>query len=84
MSKRRQPEPTERVPQLSELGEKGLCLLQILGIKAFGEPVINRGEQLIRRLTLALALPQVGEAHRRAQFPGLGLLAPAQQAASDL
>src|SRR3954468_17768702 len=36
MSKRRQPEPTERVSQLPELGEKGLRLLQILGVEAFG------------------------------------------------
>src|SRR3954454_4660760 len=75
MSKRCQPEPTEHVPQLPELGEKGLRLLQILGVEAFGEPVINRGEQLICLLTLALALPQACKAHRRAQLPGFGLLA---------
>jgi SAM domain (Sterile alpha motif) len=58
-----------------QFGEKGLCLLQIPGVEAFGEPVVNRGEQLIRFLASALALPQACEAHRRAQLPGLGLLA---------
>src|SRR5689334_9118825 len=57
MSRQRQPEPTERVLQLPELGEKRLRLLQILGVEAFGEPVVDRGEQLIRLLALALALP---------------------------
>ena len=41
MSKRRQPKPTERVPYLPELGEKGLRLLQILGVEALSEPFIN-------------------------------------------
>src|SRR4051812_33025432 len=76
MSKRCQPEPTERVPCLSELGEQNLCLLQILGVEAFGEPVIHRGEQLIGLLTLALALPQACEAYRCAQFPHFRLLPP--------
>jgi len=57
ISKRRQPEPTERVPQLPELGEKGLRLPQILGVEALGEPVVDRGQQLIGLLAPTLALP---------------------------
>src|SRR3954469_2536799 len=69
MSKRGQPKPTERVPYLPEFGEQNLCLLQILGVEALGEPVVDWGEQLICLLASALALPQAGEAHRRAQLP---------------
>src|SRR5947199_10446884 len=75
MSRRRQPELTERVLQLPELGEKRLRLLQILGVEAFGEPVVDRGQEVIGVLALALALPQTCQAHRGAQLPGLRLLA---------
>src|SRR5690348_133642 len=44
-------------PHLPELGEQNLCFLQILGVEAFGEPVIHRGQQLIRLLAPTLALP---------------------------
>src|SRR4051794_5735012 len=74
MSKRRQPEATERVPYLPELGEQRLRLLQIFGVEAFGEPAINWGQQLIRLLAFALALPQACQTHRCAQLPHFRLL----------
>src|SRR3954447_17877537 len=61
-------------PQLPEFGEQNLCLLQILGVEAFGEPIVDRGEKLVGVLALALALPQAGQAHRGAQLPGFRLL----------
>src|SRR4051812_8975423 len=67
--------PAPARPQLPEFGEQNLCLLQILGVEALGEPVINWGEQLIRLLAPTLALPQAGEAGRGAQFPHFRLLA---------
>jgi hypothetical protein len=79
MSKRRQPEPTERVPQLPELGEKGLCLLQILGVEAFGEPAIDRGQQIICLAgpTLALPQPRCASTHHAAARAGRRPLLPA-------
>ena len=44
-----------RLPQLSE---KRFRVLQIPGVEAFGEPVVNRREQFICVLAFALALPQ--------------------------
>jgi hypothetical protein len=46
-----------RAQGLTQFGEKRLRLLQILGVEAFGEPAVNRGEQLICLLAFALALP---------------------------
>ena len=51
-----------------------LRLLQILGVKPFGEPVVHIRQQLVSVGGLALTLPQASEACRGAQFPGLGLL----------
>jgi hypothetical protein len=41
----------------ARFSEKRLRFLQILGVEAFGEPAVNRGEQLIRVLAFASALP---------------------------
>ncbi len=60
---------------LPQFGEQRLRLLQILGVEAFGEPTVNRGEQLIRVLAFALALPQPCQAGRRPQLPHFRLLA---------
>src|SRR5215469_347664 len=67
MSKRRQPEPTERVPYLPELGEKGLRLLQVLGIEALGEPTIEWCEEIAGLSAPALLTPEPGEARCRTQ-----------------
>jgi hypothetical protein len=50
--------------------------LQVLGVKAFGEPVVNLGEQLAGFGLLVLLLPQPGEADSGAEFPGRGALRP--------
>jgi hypothetical protein len=55
--------------------QQGFSLLQINGVKALGEPVIDRCEQRSRFGALALALPQPVEVQRRAQLPELRLLA---------
>jgi hypothetical protein len=48
------------VVRLLRLGETRLRLLQILGIEAFGEPMADRHEQLMRVLVFALAPPKPG------------------------
>src|SRR5690348_11543209 len=65
-----------RVPQLSELSKKRLCLLQILGVEAFGEPAIERCEEVADLSTPALLTPKPGEARCRTQLIGSGLLPP--------
>ena len=53
--------PAAARPQLPELVQQRLRFQQILGVEAFGEPVVDRGEQFIRLLALALALPKPRE-----------------------
>ena len=43
-------------------------LLQVSGIEAFGEPAVDRGQQLAGRGAFALMLPQAGQAHGGAQL----------------
>src|SRR5690242_12076069 len=74
MSKRRQPKPTERVPCLPELGEQNLCLLQILGVEALGEPVVDRGEQVTRFCAPALVAPEPRQTHSGTQLERFGFL----------
>jgi hypothetical protein len=52
-----------------------LRLLQVSGVKALGEPAVDRREQLVGLTAFALLLPQPAQARGGAQFPGLGLLA---------
>jgi hypothetical protein len=53
---------TASIHRLTQFGEKRLRLQQILGVEAFGEPAVNRSEQLIRFPAFALAVPQPSEA----------------------
>src|SRR3954466_11856839 len=62
------------VLRLPEFSEKRLRVQQIFGVEAFGEPVVDRGEQFIGLLAFALALPQTCETGRCAQFPHFRLL----------
>src|SRR5262249_44285574 len=55
--------------------QQRLCLLQVDGVKALGEPAVDRGEQVIGYRTLPLLLPEAGQTHRRPQLPGFGLFA---------
>src|SRR6266540_6953361 len=61
-------------PRLSpQLLQQRPGLLQVGGVKALGEPAIDRCQQLAGFGALALAPPQPGEAHGSAQLPRLGL-----------
>jgi len=75
--------------RLALLGSKGVstsvalrqrvqqCLrfLQVEGVKALGEPAVDRRQQLVGFRPPALLLPQARQAHSGAQLQGLGLLA---------
>jgi hypothetical protein len=59
---------------LVKLVKQPLSLLQIECVKAFGEPAIDRSEQITSLIPLALIAPEPRHAHCGAQFPGLCLL----------
>src|SRR5688572_24994723 len=58
-----------------QLLQQGFGFLEVGGVKALGEPGMYRCEQFSRFVTFALLVPQAGQAHGRAEFQGLGLLA---------
>src|SRR5262245_1115507 len=58
----------------SERSQEHPGLLQVGGVKALREPVVDRRQQFARLDPLALLLPQPRQAHGRPQLPGLGLL----------
>ena len=43
-------------------------------VKALGEPAVDLGQHLVCCVALALLLPEPGQAGRRTQFPGAGVL----------
>src|SRR6516164_802506 len=53
-----------------------LRLLQVSGVKALGEPAVDRCQQFVGFGALALALPEASEAGGRPQLQGLDLLTP--------
>jgi len=53
-----------------------LLLFQIGGVEAFGEPPVDRSEEVEGFCAAVLIATQPGEAHGGAQFPELGLLLP--------
>ncbi len=53
--------------------EERLGFLEVGGIKSFGEPVIDRGKQVVGVLTFVLVLPEPGQTHGGAQLPPLRL-----------
>jgi len=59
-----------------QLGEQRLGLLQIERVEAFGEPAVDRREQLASLLRLPLITPKPRHARGGAEFPGFGLLRP--------
>src|SRR5215472_5297252 len=68
--------PEAHVAALSrELLQQGPRLLEVGGVKALGEPAVNRREQFAGFIPLALLLPQPTQAHGRAQLQRLHLLA---------
>src|SRR5262249_35623770 len=54
--------------------QQRLGLLEISGVKAFGEPPVDWGQEVMGFLTFALLLPQARQTHGGTQLPGLGLL----------
>src|SRR6266571_5069975 len=60
---------------MTQFFQQRFRLLQVFGVKAFGEPVVNLGQQLPGFFLLALLLPQPAQTHHRAQLQGLGTLA---------
>jgi hypothetical protein len=61
---------------LRQFRQQRLGLLQVSGVKALGEPAIDRCQEFISLDALALLLPQATQARSGAQLPGFGLLAP--------
>ena len=56
-----------------QLVEQRLSLFQVDGVEAFGEPAIDRREQVARFGVAALVTAEPGEARGGTQFPKLGL-----------
>ena len=59
---------TSALPILGQFVQQRLGLLQILGVKAFGEPAVNLGQHLSGFVLLTLPLPQLRYAHHRPQL----------------
>ena len=59
---------------LIEIVEQCLRLFEVGGVEAFGEPAIERREEITGLGTAALVAAEPGEARSGAQFPELGLL----------
>jgi hypothetical protein len=56
--------------------QQHLSLLQVLGVKSLGKPVVDLGQHLVRLFLLALVLPEAGKARHDPQLPRFrGLLA---------
>src|SRR5712664_1610943 len=66
--------PLLRFRSCSQRFQQRPGLLEVGGVKALGEPAIDRGEQVIGCSALALALPEAAQAHRSPQLQRLGLL----------
>ena len=58
----------------SQFVDQRLCLFQIDGIEAFGEPAVDRREEIAGFGPPALLAPEQGKARASAQFPELGPL----------
>jgi len=77
----RSPSPTDRgaatglnEASLPQLLQQRLRVLQVPGVEAFGEPVVDGGEEGARFRGFALAVPEAGETRACAEFERLGLL----------
>src|ERR1700687_5411451 len=53
----------------TQLVEQRLCVHQVGGVEAFGEPAVDVGEHSARLIAITLLVEQPCEAHRRAQLP---------------
>src|SRR5206468_9714463 len=68
------PELRRRMALSMKLAEQRLGLSKVACVKAFGEPIVDGGEEATCRLPLSLIAQEPRQAHRRAQFPRLCLL----------
>ena len=59
---------------MAQLVQQRLRLLQILGVKAFGEPAVDLRQYVSGFFLLTLLLPHPRQAHRRSQLPRLRTL----------
>jgi len=59
----------------SQLFQQRLRLLEVGGVKALGEPAVDRREELVSLIALALVLPRATQAQGGAQLLGLRPLA---------
>ena len=59
---------------LRQFVEQGLGLLQVQGVKALGEPAVDRSEKIAGLVPLPPISPKPCHTHRCAQFIGLCLL----------
>jgi len=57
-------------PPLPQLLQQRLRVDQVAGVEAFGEPAVDRGEEVAGFGALALIAPEAGEARRGAQLQG--------------
>src|ERR1700720_793522 len=60
----------------AEFVEQRLCIFEVGGVEAFGEPAVDRREEVAGFGAPTLVSAEPGEAHGGAQFPELGLLHP--------
>jgi hypothetical protein len=60
---------------LCQFLQQRLGLLEVGGVKAFGEPTVDWRQQCMRFGALALLLPEAAEAHGRPQLQRFRLLA---------
>jgi hypothetical protein len=68
---------TEGAIRLSlQICQQRLGLLQVGGVKALGEPAVDRREDLARFVALALLPPQPAQARRRPELLGFNLTFP--------
>src|SRR2546422_7366399 len=58
----------------SQFFQQCLGLLQVFGIKPFGEPAVDLGQQLAGFVLLVLTPPQSTQTHHRSQLQRLGTL----------
>jgi hypothetical protein len=63
------------LPSSYEFFQQRPSLLEVRGVKALGEPAVDRRQQFVGFRTPVLLLPQARQAHSGAQLQGLGLLA---------
>ncbi len=65
---------TEWVTGSCQFVQQSLGVFQVRRVKAFGEPMIDREQEVVRLTVLAIVKPQPGETRRRAQLKRFRIL----------